>query len=239
MRRTSKLTTVNTARQPSAGHQLAPQQIQQVPPPGYGRGGGVTDYSQGGQVSWQQPVVTQGQGYSQPSYQQPPQPPSRQFQQAPQMEGTPQVIHRGKIQMKDAITLITLRLAKLEEMTSTPNFHSVLNGTMGGGDGDNNMSVELIESINDRLSGLESNMAMLFERSSHLHDELEEMKVNIQSIIDGTSIDHNDLIIQTSQIQDDTVDVFQNGTVPSTSITVVDEPNIIDTGDEDEDETEP
>jgi hypothetical protein len=38
------------------------------------------------------------------------------------------------------------------------------------------------------------------------------MKTSIQTIIDGTSIDHNDLIIQSSQPQDDTVDVFQTPT---------------------------
>jgi hypothetical protein len=226
MRRTSKLTAVSNARQPSAGHQLAPQQIQQAQPSGYGRG--VPDYPQGGQVSWQQPVVTQG--YNQSSYQQP-QPPSRQFQQTQPVDGAPHVIHRGKIQMKDAITLITLRLAKLEEMTSTPNFHSVMNGALGVGDGENNISVELVESINDRLNGLESNLALLFERTTDLHLQLEEMKTNIQSIIDGTSIDHNDLIIQTSQIQDDTVDVFQNGPIPPPP-----PPTISDDGDEKENE---
>ena len=221
--RTAKLSAVNTTRQPAAGHQLAPQQIQQTPPPGYGRG--IPDYSQGGpqQVSWQQPVATQG--YAQPAYQQPPQTQTRQFQQPPQTQSRqyqqqPQmekvdgasVIHRGKIQMKDAITLITLRLAKLEEMTSTPSFHSIINGTIGGDiDGDNNVSVELIESINDRLNGLENNMTLLFERTNDLNLQFEEMKVNIQTIVDGTSIDHNDLIIQPSHIQDDNVDVFQNG----------------------------
>jgi hypothetical protein len=41
-------------------------------------------------------------------------------------------------------------------------------------------------------------------------------------LVDGTSIDHNDLIIQPSQLQDDTVDVFQNSsTQPSAeSVTI-------------------
>ena len=241
MRRTSKLTaaTTTTARQPSAGHQLAPQQIQQAQQQGYVRG--IPDYSQGSsQVSWQQPVVTP-QGYNQSSFQYPPQPPQtptrQQFQQAPQMEGTPQVIHRGKIQMKDAITLITLRLAKLEEMTSTPNFHSIMNGSSGVGDvdGDNNISTELIESINGRLSGLESNLALLFERTSELHFQLEEMKVNIQSIVDGTSIDQNDLIIQSPQIPDDSVDVSAAAPIP----TILDETEEGDDGNVDEVETTP
>jgi hypothetical protein len=224
--RTAKLSTANSARQPAAGHQLAPQQIQQhAPPPGYGRG--MPDYSQGGpQVSWQQPIATQ-QVYNQPVYQQPPQIQSRQFQQQPQIQSRqfqqqPQVeqhegasvIHRGKIQMKDAITLITLRLAKLEEMTSTPGFHSIMNGVLDGDvDGDNNISQAMVESINDRLIGLETNMSLLFERTSDLNLQFEEMKASIQTIIDGTSIDHSDLIIQPTPTtnQDDNVDVFQNG----------------------------
>jgi hypothetical protein len=213
--RTAKLSAANT-RQPAAGHQLAPQQIQQTPPPGYGRG--MQEYPQ---VSWQQPVVTQG--YSQPVYQQPPQPQSRQFQQpsqpqSRQFQQPPQieqvdgasVIHRGKIQMKDAITLITLRLAKLEEMTSTQSFQSIMNGTIDMDiNGDNNIGGELIESINDRLSGLENNMTLLFERTADLNLQFEEMKTNIQTIIDGTSIEHSDLIIQPTHNQDDNVDVFQ------------------------------
>lgn len=246
--RTSKLAS-NSARQPSAGHQLAPQQIQQAPQPGYGRG--KPEYSQGGQqVSWQQPVVTQG--YTQPVYQQPPQTPLRQHQQkgqfsssphVEQMDGVPQVIHHGKIQMKDAITLITLRLAKLEEMTSTPMFHSVMNGTICGGDIDgDNISTELIESINERLSGLENNVNLLFERTNDLHLQLEEMKTNIQLLVDGTSIDHTDLIIQPSHLHDDDdVDIFQNGLTQSSGLSStlstsiggdVDETNEDDEGDE-------
>jgi hypothetical protein len=247
--RTAKLSAVNTTRQPAAGHQLAPQQIQQTPPPGYGRG--ISDYSQGPpqQVSWQQPIATQG--YPQSVYQQPPpqtqsrqfqQPPpqtqSRQYQQQPQMEQVDgaSVIHRGKIQMKDAITLITLRLAKLEEMTSTPSFHSIINGTVGGDiDGDNNVSIELIESINDRLNGLESNMNLLFERTNDLNLQFEEMKLNIQTIVDGTSIDHNDLIIQPSHIQDDNVDVFQS-VVPQPTNSITDETDNQDDNNDDNEE---
>lgn len=218
--RTAKLAS-NSARQPSAGHQLTPQQIQQAPQPGYSRG--KSEYSQGGQqVTWQQPVVTQG--YTQPVYQQPPQTALRQHQQKgqvnsnphiEQMDGVPQVIHHGKIQMKDAITLITLRLAKLEEMTSTPMFHSVMNGSIGGDIDGDNVSGELIESINERLSGLENNVGLLFERTNDLHNQLEEMKTNIQLLVDGTSIDHTDLIIQPSHIYDDDVDIFQNGLTQS------------------------
>jgi len=236
--RVTKLTNANTgitARQPAAGHQLAPQQIRQAHR-------GMPEYSQGApQVNWQQPVVTQG--YTQPVYQQPPQTPSRQFQQKnqfgshphmEQMDGAPQVIHHGKIQMKDAITLITLRLAKLEEMTSTPGFHSAMNGSVGGSDVDgDNVSAEIIESINERLGGLEQAVGLLFERTIDLNSQLEEMKVNIQTIIDGTSIDHNDLIIQPSQLQDDTVDVFQNG-ASQPPIT----PPTIATDDDDEEEEE-
>jgi hypothetical protein len=220
--RVTKLTNANTAtaRQPAAGHQLAPQQIRQAPQSSYGRG--MPEYSQGPpQVSWQQPVITQG-------YQQPPQTPSRQFQQknhfgsqphTEQMDGAPQVIHHGKIQMKDAITLITLRLAKLEEMTSTPGFHSAMNGSVGGSDVDgDNVSAEIIESINERLGGLEQSVGLLFERTSDLHSQLEEMKVSIQLLVDGSSIDHNDLIIQPSQLQDDTVDVFQNSSTQQSSV---------------------
>ena len=237
--RTAKLAS-NSARQPSAGHQLAPQQIQQTQQPMYARG--KPDYSQGiQQVSWQQPVATQG-------YQQPPQTPSRQYQQkgqfssnphVEQVDGAPHVIHHGKIQMKDAITLITLRLAKLEEMTSTPIFHSVMNGTIGGGDIDgDNVSAELIESINERLNGLESNVGLLFERTEDLHLQLEEMKTNIQTIVDGTSIDHTDLIIQPSQLNDDNVDIFQNGLIqhPITSTTLT--TNITENADENEDDEE-
>jgi len=235
--RVTKLTNANTttARQPAAGHQLAPQQIRQAPQSSYGRG--MPEYSQGPpQVSWQQPIVTQG-------YQQP-QTPSRQFQQKShfgsqphmeQMDGAPQVIHHGKIQMKDAITLITLRLAKLEEMTSTPGFHSAMNGSVGGSDVDgDNVSAEIIESINERLSSLEQGIGLLFERTTDLHSQLEEMKVNIQTLVDGTSIDHNDLIIQPSQLQDDTVDVFQNSsTQPSAqSVTIA-----TDEDNEEEEET--
>jgi len=215
--RTAKLSTANTARQPSAGHQLAPQQIQPQlqpqlqPQQSYGHPQPTP------QVSWQQPVMTQG--YNQPVYSQPLPPPqqSRQYQQkgaynsAPHIEhveGAPPVIHHGKIQMKDAITLITLRLAKLEEMTSTPGFHAVMTGNLGEMVGDN-VSGEVIDSISERLGVLETNVSMLFERTNDIHFQLETMKTSIQTIIDGTSIDHNDLIIQTSQPQDDTVDVFQ------------------------------
>ena len=225
--RVTKLTNTNTARQPALGNQLAPQQIRQSQTSGYGRG--LPDYPQGTpQVSWQQPIATQG-------YQQAQQPPiSRQFQQknqfgvqsqVEQMDAGPQVIHHGKIQMKDAITLITLRLAKLEEMTSTPGFHSAVNGLVGGNDvsGDN-VSDEIIESINERLNGLEQSVGMLFERTTDLHSQLEEMKLTIQSLVDGTSIDHSDLIIQSSQLQDDTVDVFQNNSnQPPSSSVIVDE----------------
>jgi hypothetical protein len=207
--RTAKLTNTNTGRQPAVGHQLAPQQIRQASQPGYGRG--IPEYSQGSaQVSWQQPVYQQP---TQPT--QLPQPPTRQFQQKhmEQMDGAPQVIHHGKIQMKDAITLITLRLAKLEEMTSTPSFHSAMNGIIGGSDVDGeNVSAEIIESINERLSGLEQSVGLLFDRTTDLHRQLEEMKVNIQLLVDGSSIDHNDLIIQPFQLHDDSADVFQNGT---------------------------
>lgn len=208
--RTAKLSTTNTARQPSAGHQLAPQQIQ--PQQSYGQPP-LTP-----QVSWQQPVMTQG--YNQPLYSQPPPQQSRQYQQkgaynpAPHIEhveGAPPVIHHGKIQMKDAITLITLRLAKLEEMTSTPGFHAVMTGNLGEMVGDN-VSGEVIDSISERLGLLETNVSMLFERTNDIHFQLESMKTSIQTIIDGTSIDHNDLIIQSSQPQDDTVDVFQTPT---------------------------
>ena len=62
------------------------------------------------------------------------------------------------------------------------------------------------------------------------------MKVNIQLLIDGTSIDHNDLIIQPSQLQDDTVDVFQNNsTQPTTPPST--QPVTVET-DENEDEEE-
>jgi hypothetical protein len=243
--RTAKLSAVNTARQPAAGHQLAPHQAQQTPSPGYGRG--IPEYSQGTpQVSWQQPVATQG--YSQPIYQQPPQTPTRQFQQPSQPQtrqfqqpSQPQterldgasVIHRGKIQMKDAITLITLRLAKLEEMTSTPGFHSIMSGSSDGDvDGDNNISSELIESINDRLSGLENNMNLLFEQTNDLNLQFEEMKTNIQTIIDGTCIDHSDLIIQTASNQDDNVDVFQNVTIQANNPI----PSEVDTNNDDDDD---
>ena len=229
--RVTKLTNTNTARQPAVGHQLAPQQIRQAR--------GVPDYSQiTPQVSWQQPITTQG--YQQPiptqGYQQPPQTPSnRQFQQKNQfeqpMDGGPQVIHHGKIQMKDAITLITLRLAKLEEMTSTPGFNSAMNGSVGGNDvGVDNVSDEIIESINERLNGLEQSVGLLNERTMDLHSQLEEMKVNIQSLVDGTSIDHSDLIIQPSQLQDDTVDVFQNSSIQPPTLSVITD------DDEDEDE---
>lgn len=245
--RTAKLSAVNTARQPAAGHQLAPHQVQQTPSPGYGRG--VTEYPQGTpQVSWQQPVATQG--YSQPIYQQPPQTPSRQFQQPSQPQSRqfqqpsqPQteridgasVIHRGKIQMKDAITLITLRLAKLEEITSAPGFHSIMSGSLDGDvDGDNNISSELIESINDRLSGLENNMNLLFERTNDLNVQFEEMKTNIQMIIDGTCIDHSDLIIQPAGNQDDNVDIFQNVTIQSNNPI----PSEVDTNNDDEDDVD-
>lgn len=239
--RVTKLTNANTtaARQPAVGHQLAPQQIRQAPQSSYGRG--MLEYSQGPpQVSWQQPVVTQG-------YQQPPQTPSRQFQQKShfgsqphmeQMDGAPQVIHHGKIQMKDAITLITLRLAKLEEMTSTPGFHSAMNGSVGGSDVDgDNVSAEIIESINERLGGLEQAVGILFERTTDLHSQLEEMKVSIQTLVDGTSIDHNDLIIQPSQLQDDTVDVFQNGLTQQTT-TLPSSQSVTISTDEDEEEEE-
>ena len=215
--RTAKLSTANTARQPSAGHQLAPQQIQ--PQQSYGHP------QPSPQVSWQQPVMTQG--YSQPAYSQPPPQQARQYQQkgvynqAPHIEhveGAPPVIHHGKIQMKDAITLITLRLAKLEEMTSTPGFHAVMTGNLGdmGGDG---VSGEIIDSISERLGLLETNMGLLFDRTNDIHFQLESMKASIQTIIDGTSIDHTDLIIQPSQVQDDTVDVFQNpASQPQTTV---------------------
>lgn len=207
--RTAKLAS-NSSRQ-SLGNQMTPQQIQT---PNYGRG--ISDYSQGGQqTNWQQHVVTQG--YTQPVYQQTP---SRQYQQkgqlssqpqVEQLDGPPEVIQYGKIQIKQAITLITLRLAKMEEMLSTPNFHSVMNGTFSGenAEGDN-ISSELIESINERLGGLENNVGLLFERTTDLHNQLEVIKTSIQTIIDGTSIDQDDLIVKTTQFQDDTTDIFTN-----------------------------
>jgi hypothetical protein len=204
--RTAKLSTANTTRQTSAGHQLAPQQ-------GYGHP------SSSPQVSWQQPVMTQG--YNQPPvYSQAPPQQSRQYQQkgaynpAPHIEhvdGAPPVIHHGKIQMKDAITLITLRLAKLEEMTSTPGFHAVMTGNLGDMVGDN-VSGEIIDSISERLGLLETNVGLLFDRTNDIHFQLDSIKSSIQTIIDGTSIDHTDLIIQPSQLQDETVDVFQTPT---------------------------
>lgn len=211
--RTAKLAS-NSSRQPPSGNQMTPQQIQ---PPNYGRG--ISDYSQGGhQTNWQQPGVTQG--YTQPAYQQPPQTPPRQYQQkgqltsqpqVEQLDGPPEVIQYGKIQIKHAITLITLRLAKMEEMLSTPNFHSVMNGTIGGGDAEgDDISSELVESINERLGGLENNVGLLFERTTDLHTQLEVIKTSIQTIIDGTSIDQEDLIVKTSQFHDDTPDIFTN-----------------------------
>ena len=136
--------------------------------------------------------------------------------------------------MKDAITLITLRLAKLEEMTSTPGFHSAMNGSVGGSDVDgDNVSAEIIESINERLGGLEHAVGLLFERTTDLHSQLEEMKVNIQTLVDGTSIDHNDLIIQPSQLQDDTVDVFQNSSTQPSNVP----PSATDEDEEEDEET--
>jgi hypothetical protein len=64
---------------------------------------------------------------------------------------------------------------------------------------------------------------MLFERTTDLHSQLEEMKLTIQSLVDGTSIDHSDLIIQSSQLQDDTVDVFQNNSNQPPSSSVIDD----------------
>jgi len=234
--RTAKLSTANTTRQPSAGHQLAPQQIQ--PQQSYGQG--VPTYPQPSpQVSWQQPVMTQG--YSQPPvYSQAPPQQARQYQQkgaynpAPHIEhveGAPPVIHHGKIQMKDAITLITLRLAKLEEMTSTPSFHAVMTGNLGDMGGDN-VSGEIIDSISERLGVLETNVGLLFERTNDIHFQLEAMKTSIQTIIDGTSIDHTDLIIQPSQVNDDTVDVFQTPTTTTTPQPESDDKE--DDGEEDE-----
>jgi hypothetical protein len=213
--RTAKLAS-NSTRQPPSGNQMTPQQIQ---PPNYGRG--ISDYSQGGhQTNWQQPV-----------YQQPLQTPPRQYQQkgqlssqpqVEQLDGPPEVIQYGKIQIKHAITLITLRLAKMEEMLSTPNFHSVMNGTIGGGDAEgDDISSELIESINERLGGLENNVGLLFERTTDLHTQLEVIKTSIQTIIDGTSIDQEDLIVKTTQFHDDTPDIFTNEITQSTT-TIID-----------------
>jgi hypothetical protein len=63
------------------------------------------------------------------------------------------------------------------------------------------------------------------------------MKVNIQLLVDGTSIDHNDLIIQPSQLQDDTVDVFQNNSTQSTTSPST-QPVTVDTDENEEEEEE-
>lgn len=131
-------------------------------------------------------------GYPQP----PPQQQQRQMstQQRPvsssqllePVDGGPSVIHRGKIMMKDAITLITLRLAKLEEMTSTSTFLSLMNGEVTG-DADKDYNSEFISNIGERLTNLESNVQNIFQ-------DLSDLKICLEALVTQTSIDDEQLL---------------------------------------------
>jgi hypothetical protein len=103
------------------------------------------------------------------------------------VDGGPSVIHRGKIMMKDAITLITLRLAKLEEMTSTPTFNSLMNGEVTG-DIDKDDNSEFISNIGERLTNLESNIQTIFQ-------DLGDLKTCLEALVTQTSIDDDQLLL--------------------------------------------
>ena len=129
-------------------------------------------------------------GYQQPQQQR--QMPSQQRQGAVSqllepVDGGPSVIHRGKIMMKDAITLITLRLAKLEEMTSTSTFNSIMNGEVTG-DIDKDDNSEFISNIGERLTNLESNIQIIFQ-------DLGDLKTCLEALVTQTSIDEDQLIL--------------------------------------------
>ena len=125
----------------------------------------------------QTPQVQQGINRQQSVHQRPTQP-----QHMNELnDGNPPVIHHGKISMKDAVTLITLRLAKLEEMTSTPTFNSLMNGEVSG-DSIRDISTDIVDNIGERLSTLESNLASIFE-------ELAGLKSTIDVLVSQSCID--------------------------------------------------
>jgi hypothetical protein len=188
--RTSKLTSNATARQPAVGHQLNSQQVAQ----NYG--------------SPQQPQVSWGsvtQGYTQPKQMQPNQgrpgvvnmpqrgqPYVEQPDGLMTMNGAPNgmPIVRGKIQMKDAITLITLRLAKLEELTSSSGFQSSVDEDGLTGE----MSSEMIDNINERLTNLENGVAELTQANVDINKRLDIMNTSIHTLIELTTIEQDEYI---------------------------------------------
>lgn len=194
MRKRNPGASTNSTRQVNVGQQSQvsygyPQMAQQQQPGYPPQGPGGQGYAPG--YPPQAPQVQQRQ------------PPTQQRQNQPQLlepvDGGPSVIHHGKILMKDAITLITLRLAKLEELTSTPTFHSLINGEITG-DIVKDDNTEFLTNIGERLTNLETNVSSIFQ-------DLEQLKLCIEALVSQTSIDDEQqlLFIQPNTIPD-TVD---------------------------------
>ena len=181
MRKRNPGASTNATRQVNAGQQsqvsygyppMAPQQ-QGYPPQGPGGQGYAPGYPP------QAPQGAQRQQSIQPRQNQP--------QLLEPVDGGPPVIHHGKILMKDAITLITLRLAKLEELTSTSTFHSLINGEITG-DSVKDDNTEFLTNIGERLSNLETNVSSIFQ-------DLQELKLCIEALVSQTSIDDEQQIL--------------------------------------------
>jgi len=183
MRKRNPGASTTSTRQVSVTQQV--QQQPQQPPYGYPQMPPQQMYSPQGMVNQgyppqgypQAPPAQQGINRQQSVQQRPTQPQHMNDQ----IDGNPPVIHHGKISMKDAVTLITLRLAKLEEMTSTPAFNSLMNGEVSG-DAIRDISTEFVDNIGERLSTLETNVASIFE-------ELVGLKSSIDMLVSQCCID--------------------------------------------------
>lgn len=159
---------------PQQQYGYPPRGPTQVYPPGVGpgiAGGGAPGYPVG--------------GYTQQQQQQPQRSNTQQRQPSVQFEqntGVPPINRYGTIQMKDAITLITLRLAKLEELTGSPVFNSILETGGVSNDSTTDANTEIIDNINERLNNLEVNITVLMQ-------EMNTLKHSIDTIISYTSVD--------------------------------------------------
>ena len=151
---------------PQQQYGYPPRGPAQIYPPGVGPS--VAGYAQQQPQQQQRPITQQRQGVA------------TQFEQN---DGIPQINHYGKIQMKDAITLITLRLAKLEELTGSPAFNSMLEtGGNVSNDSVSDANVEMIDNISERLNHIELNISVLMQ-------EINTLKYSIDTIITQTSVD--------------------------------------------------
>ena len=177
MRKRNPGATTNSTRQLGVNQQQMTSQVQSQQP-GYGYPQRMQQQQQQQQI-YQQPV---NQGFP-PGFQQgQPRPPMQTTVE--QKDGNPPIIHYGKIQMKDAITLITLRLAKLEELTSSPTFNAVMDGGSLSGDITTDITTEIIDNISERLNNLETNISVLIQ-------EMNTLKSSIDTIITQTSFDED------------------------------------------------